>query len=52
MMASYTLSTSLSESPEKSVPFGKYPRSSPLVFSLVSLCQGRCGSAKQKVAPV
>ena len=28
------------------VPFGKYCRRSPLVFSLVPRCQGECGSAK------
>ena len=32
--------------PDKSVPFGKYCRSRPLVFSLVPRCQGLCGSAK------
>ena len=30
----------------RSVPFGKYWRSSPLVFSLVPRCQGLCGSQK------
>jgi hypothetical protein len=28
------------------VPFGKYWRSSPLVFSLVPRCQGELGSQK------
>jgi putative transposase len=31
---------------DKSVPFGKYCRSSPFVFSLLPRCQGLCGSAK------
>jgi hypothetical protein len=31
---------------DRSVPFGKYWRSSPLVFSFVPRCQGECGSAK------
>ena len=30
----------------RSVPFGKYCRSRPLVFSLVGRCQGECGSAE------
>jgi hypothetical protein len=30
----------------KLMPLGKYCRSRPLVFSLVGLCQGECGSAK------
>ena len=30
----------------RSVPFGKYWRSSPLVFSLVPRCHGLCGSQK------
>jgi putative transposase len=30
----------------RSVPFGKYCRSNPLVFSLVPRCQGLCGSQK------
>ena len=38
--------TSASVTSEKSVPFGKYWRSSPLVFSLVPLCQGLLGSQK------
>lgn len=32
--------------PDKSVPFGRYSCSRPLVFSLVPRCQGLCGSAK------
>ena len=31
---------------ERSVPFGKYWRSRPLVFSFVPRCQGECGSQK------
>jgi hypothetical protein len=30
----------------RSVPFGKYCRSSPLMFSFAPRCQGECGSAK------
>src|ERR1700712_3265469 len=30
----------------RSVPFGKYWRSSPLVFSFVPRCHGLCGSQK------
>src|SRR3954454_12258846 len=30
----------------RSVPFGKYCRSSPLVFSFVPRCHGLCGSQK------
>src|ERR1019366_8125830 len=30
----------------RSVPFGKYCRSKPLVFSFVPRCQGLCGSQK------
>ena len=30
----------------RSVPFGKYWRRSPLMFSLLPRCQGECGSAK------
>ena len=33
--------------PDRSVPFGKYWRSRPLVFSLVPRCQGLYGSAKK-----
>lgn len=28
------------------LPFGKYCRSNPLMFSLVPRCQGLCGSQK------
>ena len=31
---------------DRSVPLGKYWRSSPLVFSLLARCQGECGSQK------
>ncbi len=31
---------------DRSLPFGKYWRSRPLVFSLVPRCQGECGSQK------
>src|SRR5262245_65670137 len=31
---------------DKSVPFGKYCRSRPLVFSLEPRCHGLCGSQK------
>jgi hypothetical protein len=34
------------------VPFGKYWRSSPFVFSFVPRCQGLCGSAKKTGMPV
>ena len=37
---------------ERSVPFGKYWRSSPLVFSLVPRCHGLRGSAKNTGMPV
>ena len=37
---------------ERSVPFGKYWRKSPLVFSLVARCHGLCGSAKKTGMPV
>ena len=36
----------------RSVPLGKYCRSSPLVFSLVPRCQGLCGSQKYTCRPV
>ena len=36
----------------RSVPFGKYWRSSPLVFSLVPRCHGLCGSQKYTGRPV
>ena len=31
---------------ERSVPFGKYCRNKPLVFSFVPRCHGLCGSQK------
>src|ERR1700686_1443926 len=34
------------ECPDKSVPFGKYCLSRPLVFSLEPRCHGLCGSQK------
>ena len=34
------------------MPFGKYWRSSPLVFSLVPRCHGLCGSQKYTGRPV
>ena len=45
-MASYTRATPLSATPEKSVPFGKYSLTSPLVISFVPRSQGCRGSAK------
>src|SRR4029453_8480016 len=36
----------------RSVPLGKYWRSSPLVFSLVPRCHGLCGSQKNTCRPV
>ena len=41
-----TLSSSSWVCKDKSVPFGKYCRSSPLVFSLVPRCHGEWGSQK------
>src|SRR5699024_8254329 len=37
---------------DRSVPFGKYCRSTPFVFSFVGLCHGECGSAKNTFVPV
>lgn len=37
---------------DESVPFGKYCRSSPLVFSFVGRYQCECGSAKNRCVPV
>src|SRR5260370_30110827 len=37
---------------ERSVPFGRYCRSSPLVFSQVPRCHGLCGSQKYTRTPV
>src|SRR6476469_5381472 len=42
-----TLSSSSWVCKDRSVPFGKYLRSSPLVFSLVPRCHGLCGSQKK-----
>ena len=41
-----TLSSSSWVCKDRSVPFGKYCRRSPLVFSLVPRCHGECGSQK------
>ena len=42
-----TQSKSIALCTEKSVPLGKYWRSSPLVFSHVARCQGACRHQKQ-----
>jgi hypothetical protein len=42
-----TWSSSASLCTDKSLPFGKYWRSRPLVFSLLPRCQGLCGSQKK-----
>ena len=47
-----TCSRCVSVQTQRSVPFGKYWRSSPLVFSLLPRCQGECGSAKYTLRPV
>ena len=36
---------------DRSVPFGKYCRSSPFVFSFVGRCQGECGRWSGRGAP-
>lgn len=36
---------------DRSVPFGKYWRRRPFVFSFVPRCQGLCGSAKKTFTP-
>ena len=36
---------------DRSVPFGKYWRKRPLVFSFVPRCQGLLGSAKYTLTP-
>src|SRR3989440_7724049 len=41
-----TLSSSSWVCKDRSVPFGKYCRSNPFVFSLVPRCHGECGSQK------
>jgi HTH-like domain/Integrase core domain len=46
LSVSATASISSAFQRDRSVPLGKYWRSSPLVFSLVPRCQGLCGSAK------
>ncbi|TXS64154.1 hypothetical protein EAO76_39860 [Streptomyces sp. sk2.1] len=46
LSARATASSSLASHRDRSVPFGKYWRRSPFVFSLVPRCQGLCGSAK------
>src|SRR5690606_32278039 len=43
--------TSSADHLERSVPFGKYWRNRPLVFSLVPRCHGLCGSAKNTLTP-
>src|SRR5690606_41093670 len=47
-----TASRCVADHRDKSVPFGKYCRSRPLVFSFVGRCQGECGSAKNTFVPV
>jgi hypothetical protein len=47
LSARATASRSSREWRVRSVPRGKYWRSSPLVFSLVPRCQGECGSQNQ-----
>ncbi len=50
VVATASMSSALQR--ERSVPFGKYWRKSPLVFSLVARCHGLCGSAKKTGMPV
>jgi hypothetical protein len=52
LSASWTARSSSRPQRERSVPFGKYWRSSPLVFSFVARCHGECGSAKKTLMPV
>ena len=47
-----TASISAAVHRERSVPLGKYWRSSPLVFSFMPRCQGLWGSAKNTSRPV
>src|SRR5215471_16913996 len=47
-----TASISSADQRERLVPFGKYWRSRPFVFSFVPRCQGLCGSAKETGSPV
>ncbi len=51
MSSSATASSCASVTLLKSVPLGKYWRSSPLVFSLEPRCQGACGSQKKTSMP-
>ena len=44
LSSSATLSRSAWKCNDRSVPFGKYCRSNPLVFSLLPRCHGECGS--------
>ncbi|RGC65523.1 Integrase core domain protein [Micromonospora sp. MW-13] len=46
LRAAAMASRSFTECRDRSVPLGKYWRSSPLVFSFVPRCQGLCGSQK------
>jgi hypothetical protein len=46
LRAAVTAARSSALCPLRSVPFGKYCRSSPLVFSFVPRCHGLCGSQK------
>jgi hypothetical protein len=46
LRAAATASRSLVLCLERSMPFGKYCRRRPLVFSLVTRCQGLCASQK------
>src|SRR5664280_1589526 len=52
LSSSATLSRSAWKCNDRSVPFGKYCRSNPLVFSLVPRCHGECGSQKYTSIPV
>ena len=52
LIARATACRSSADHRERSVPLGKYWRSSPFVFSFVGRCQGECGSAKNTLVPV
>jgi len=52
LRAEATASISSRECLERSVPLGKYWRSSPFVFSFVPRCHGLCGSQKKIARPV
>ena len=52
LIARATASRSSADHLDRSVPFGKYWRSKPFVFSFVGRCQGECGSAKNTFVPV